>query len=106
MITGILGMSVFSLFNKANVEVSTGYTSQVVNNGMQIMKSNSFESELETLNSTEIERYLASNGQDINASLVALVSDENILPAAEDYLINENTLDELLNKLNLNNLTL
>ncbi|MEO7045517.1 MAG: hypothetical protein ABI091_09455, partial [Ferruginibacter sp.] len=70
----------------------------------QIIKNNSFDQELNTISDNDIEQYLQKRGLDVNAALVASSTDDNSnLPAPEDYINNDNTLDNYLNNANLNN---
>lgn len=104
VITGILGLSVFSVFNnKENLDNNIGQLPVIMTKAGEIIKNKTFDIELNNISDKEIEQYLIQNGQDVNAALVASVIDENNLPGTDEYLTDENTLDEFLNKLNLNN---
>jgi len=104
VITGLLGISMFSLFNNRPDNNTASPDVEVMAEANKIISSNSFEAELASISGKDIEAYLEENGQDVNAALVASVTDdETALPGSEEYLINENTLDEFLNKMNLNN---
>lgn len=103
VISGIMGLSFFSVFNHSS-QKSLGYSAVVMNEASSIVKSNSFDQEFKSLSSDDIEYYLEQSGQDVEAALVASVTEEpNALPAADAYLKDDNTLDEFLNKMNLNN---
>ncbi|MEJ7609704.1 MAG: hypothetical protein WKF88_00855 [Ferruginibacter sp.] len=70
----------------------------------EILKTGSFENEMNSLSDNDIVKYLKENGEDINAALVASsLTDETKLPEASDYLTDENTLDDYLNENNLKN---
>ena len=69
----------------------------------EIIQTNSFEKELASLSDEDIESYLTTRGQDVNAALVASTTDNANLPSSEEYLLNDNRLDEYLNSVNLNN---
>ncbi len=102
VITGLLGLSLFFLFdNKDQVVMPDG---QVMADAEKIIKSNSLDAEFDKLSAADIENYLSENGQDVTAALVATSAVENssILPEAEEYIFDENTLDEYLDKMNLN----
>ncbi len=107
VITGLLGLTLFNIVNKKEVvvtaqETAKNDTSQKIKNAM--LQTGSFDEALQNINSNEIEQYLQQNGQDVNAALVASTTDdESKLPEAADYLLNENTLDEFLDKNNLKN---
>lgn len=104
VITGFLAMGAFFVFNKENSGVVPAQTAVAMKEAKSIIKTNSFDKELASLNDADIVHFLESKGQDVDAALVAsLTEDEKALPEAEDYLINENTLDDVLKNLDLNN---
>jgi hypothetical protein len=105
VVTGLIGISVFSVFNnKSDTGITAKPDATVMAEASKIITTNSFEKELASISGEDIEAYLVQNGQDVNAALVASVTEDvNALPGSEEYLINENTLDEFLNKMNLNN---
>ncbi|MEO6670293.1 MAG: hypothetical protein ABIN36_12500 [Ferruginibacter sp.] len=101
-ITGILGLSLFSVFdNRSHNEISkpdnnpTAFV-EIINDGMDIIKNGSFDKTLEALADDEIVNYLKNDGEDINAALVASVTDEQTLPEQDAYFIDEQTLDNFL----------
>ena len=69
----------------------------------RIVQSNSFDKELDALSGKDIEQYLKQSGQNVEAALVASVTDDANLPSQDEYLYDENTLDEFLKTMNLNN---
>jgi hypothetical protein len=96
-ITGLLGLSLFTIFDKKQGTGSVSeQTSPVIATTNDILKNNSFDKVLETLGDEEIVSYLQDNGEDVNAALVASVTDENNLPNEEEYFIDEKTLDNFL----------
>jgi hypothetical protein len=104
VITGILGLSLFTVFdNKKGNETLPQYSAQVMQQANQIVQSNSFDKELDALSGKDIEQYLKQSGQNVEAALVASVTDDANLPSQDEYLYNDNTLDELLKTINLNN---
>lgn len=104
VITGFLAMGAFFVFNKEKNGTLPAETAVAIKEANSIIKTNSFDKELASLNDADIVTFLESKGQDVDAALVAsLTEDEKALPEAEDYLINENTLDDILKKLDLNN---
>ncbi len=103
VITGILGLSLFTAFDK---KTSTERSSAVVlAQAGKIVKDKSFDQVLETISDEDIVHYLQNNGQDVNAALVASVTDEKTLPNPEDYFIDDKTLDNFLNDLNIKQTT-
>jgi len=104
-VTGLVAISTFFIINKNETGgVVTASNNAVMDTAINIIKTNSFEKEMAGLNDADIVNFLQSKGQDVDAALVAsLTEDDKVLPEAEDYLINENTLDEVLKNLDLNN---
>jgi len=100
-ITGILGLSIFNLATKNNHSNGSALTDPLFASADKIVKENSFDAEFSKLSDKDIEQYLKASGQDVNAALVASAADEANLPAAEDYIINDKTLDEFLNKIDV-----
>ncbi|MEO7265821.1 MAG: hypothetical protein ABIW38_12965 [Ferruginibacter sp.] len=104
VITGLMGLSLFTIFdNKTSNNILPKYSAQVMQQASRIAQSNSFDEELDALSGKDIEQYLKQSGQNVEAALVASVTDETNLPSQEDYLYDENTLDEFLKTMNLNN---
>lgn len=108
VITGLIGLSVISFFNnKSTTERSlfaSAETKTAMADAKQIIKNNSFDQELNTISDKDIQQFLEKRGLDVDAALVASSADDNSnLPSPEDYIINDNTLDNYLNKANLNN---
>jgi hypothetical protein len=101
VVTGLLGISVYTFVNKPlkpNVQ-----TAALMKQADEIIKNNSFDATLESISDKDLEKYLADNGEDVNASLVASTAEDVQLPNAEDYLFDDKTLDNFLNENNLKN---
>lgn len=105
VVTGLIAMSaIFILNKKPGAAAMNAATVAALNDAKSIIKTNSFDKEMASLSDADIVNFLESKGQDVDAALVAsLTEDEKKLPEAEDYLIDENTLDEVLKDLDLNN---
>ena len=101
VITGVLGMGLFTAFDKHSFNDSTGSNAVILAQAGTIVKENSFDKILETISDEDIVHYLQNNGQDVNAALVASITDEKILPNPEDYITDDQALDNLLNDLNI-----
>ncbi|HNP53943.1 MAG TPA: hypothetical protein PKK69_04985 [Ferruginibacter sp.] len=99
--TGLIGLSLFNLGGASNnEEVAAELSPAVMAQAKQIIQNKSFDATLETISDDEITHFLQDNGQDVNSALVAsLTTDDASLPDADEYLINDETLDQLLNKL-------
>jgi hypothetical protein len=101
-ITGILGLSLFSLFdNKTVHENIPQSSSSIFAQAAEILKNNSFDKTMESLGDDEIINYLNNDGEDVNAALVASVTDEKTLPEEDAYFIDEKTLDNFLSEQNI-----
>lgn len=90
VITGFIGLSVISIFDKKGETDSIRSNTEIAFN---------FDEALSTVTDADIVNYLQKDGQDVNAALVASVSDDKNLPDQVDYLTDENTLDNLLDQL-------
>lgn len=103
VVTGLIGLSILFLVNKSNGDKTNAGQTAVLTEARQIINTNSFEKEFSSVSDAAIVSFLESKGQDVEAALVASLTDEKNLPDADEYLINENTLDEVLKTLDLNN---
>lgn len=93
--TGLIGFSIFSMFTNNN---KPAINSQVMAEANSIVANGTFDAELSTLSATDIENYLQESGHDPDAAVAAAAINDNNLPDQLDYLLNENTLDDYLNK--------
>lgn len=104
-ITAVMAVSVWFALNN-NQDLTNGtITAAVKQEAEKILVNNSFEQEMSTVSDAAIVEFLESKGQNVEAALVASytdVEDETKLPDATDYMMNEHTLDELLETLQLN----
>jgi hypothetical protein len=102
VVVGLLGFGAIKFI--ANTKTNNE-TLAVVKEANEILKTNSFDAALASVSDKEIEKYLSQNGGDVNAALVAAsIDDDNTtLPEVDDYLFDDNTLDNFLNENNLKN---
>lgn len=101
-IVGMLGLGIYYNINKKPVLDLA--TAQAIKEGNTIIQKGSFDIELNSLSATELENYLTDNGGDVNAALVAAAAnDEADLPTVDDYLVDENALNNFLQSNNLQN---
>lgn len=103
-ITSVMALSVWFIMDN-NKPTTGNMTAAVQQEAKKILVNNSFEQEMSTISDAAIVEFLESKGQNVEAALVASytdVEDESKLPDATDYMLNENTLDELLQTLQLN----
>lgn len=103
VITGIISLSVIFVLNRNNpVTNAPAQNIAVMSQAMQIIKTNNFDREMESVSDAAIVAFLEDKGQNVEAALVASLADDKNLPEADDYIFN-NALDEVLNTLDLNN---
>ncbi len=105
VITGILGLSIISLLDKTENGDETMQPFTVMAQANVILKTNSFDQVLSTVSDDDIVNYLQNNGEDVNAALVASVTDDKNLPDEVEYLTDDQTLNNLLNELKVNEST-
>lgn len=94
VITGIIGLSVVSVFNKKE-------SSYLIQDNTEIasIDPKNIDEAFSTLTDADIVNYLQKDGQDVNAALVASITDDKNLPDQVDYLTDDKTLDNLLSEL-------
>lgn len=105
VISGMIGLSVFSIFDKKTNSEELLPSTSVVTTGEEKPTDSNFDKMLETVSDDEIVQYLENNGEDVNTALVASATEEGNLPGEEDYLLDENALDNFLNDNNIKNTT-
>ncbi len=104
VITGLLGLTIINTVDRNDIKVAEEISVQTaINDAQKIIKTGTFDKELESVSDKDIEKYLQQAGQDVNAALVAAsTDDETTLPEASDYLLDENALENYLKEKNLN----
>ena len=106
VITGLLGLTIINIVDRKDIKVAeeiSVQTATAINDAQKIIKTGTFDKELESISDKDIEQYLQQDGQDVNAALVAAsTDDETTLPEAAEYLLDENALDNYLKEKNLN----
>lgn len=65
------------------------------------LKVQDVDQELAKISDADIVKYLEANGTDVKTALVVGSTDNNELPAEEDYLLDEKALDKYLNTINI-----
>ncbi len=96
--TGLLGWLIFMGLNNS----STGtIPTHELTEAARIVKTNSFEKEMDALDDNEIISYLNASGHDVKTAIVASLTVENNLPAPEEYIFDEKTLDNYLHAVNI-----
>ncbi|MFT3909078.1 MAG: hypothetical protein QM737_06590 [Ferruginibacter sp.] len=106
-ISGMIGLSLFSLFDQKNgIEKPASGSSELIlvnifDKANEIIKNDSFDKMMESLGDDEIEGYLKNDGEDINAALVASLTDEKTLPSEDDYFTDDKALENFLTEQNI-----
>ena len=99
-IAGLIGWGAFWISQRSNITADQQLTA-ALQEAQSILSNNNFEAEMKSLTDDDIVQYLHLNGSDVNAALVASLADEGNIPSEEEYLYNEQTLDRVLQKLNV-----
>ncbi|MGB4935403.1 MAG: hypothetical protein WBO30_00195 [Ferruginibacter sp.] len=95
--TGVMALGVFQFTQPADEFVLPEY----VTAGLQV---ENVDMELAKISDADIVKYLEASGTDVNAAMVANSIDKNELPAQEDYLLDDQALDNYLNSINIDDL--
>ncbi|MCY7291935.1 MAG: hypothetical protein LH615_07100 [Ferruginibacter sp.] len=106
VVTGLIGIGIINIQDRSDEklpdEVSI-QTAATISSANDILKTGTFDKELETVSDNDIVKYLQQGGQDVNAALVAASTDDvSTLPEPAEYLLDENALDNYLKEKNLN----
>ncbi len=106
VIAGILGISLVNLYINYTAKAALRAENELaIIKAKEILNKGSFNIELNSLKEEDIVGYLTMNGDDVDAALVASTIDEQNLPEAEEYIYNDNTLNNFLNELNIDHQT-
>ncbi len=106
IVTGVIGLSSLINLNSAsktamnkdnNISVSSS-----IQTASQYKNEQQINAAIATLSDDEIIKYLERNGNDIDNGVLTKSIDDNDLPSANDYLLDEKTLDTYLNQINKN----
>ena len=100
IITGLIGLSLFSLLNAPEEKSNLLYAE-----AKKIINSGKYEEVFKSLTEEEIENYLSAEGHDVQAALVANAAYNKELPDEIDYLLTENTLDDFLKECNIDKIS-
>lgn len=98
VITGIIGLSVISVVDNRQAENVVDQTAVADSNNSS---EKNFDDAVAKISDEDIMAYLKTSGDDVNAALVASATDNKNLPEEVDYLLDDKTLDNLLNELNI-----
>lgn len=95
--TGMMALSVFKFTGTQKQVALPDY----VTAGLKVQD---VDQELAKVSDDDIVKYLEDNGTDVKTAIVAGSMDNNELPAQEDYLLDDKTLDKYLNSINIDDL--
>lgn len=98
--TGAMALGVFKFTGTGSTEKIDAVTAK----GLEIAKENKFDEELAKVSDADIVKYLEDNNADVDAATLVNPEDDAELPAREDYLTDDKTLDKYLNSIDLNEL--
>lgn len=98
VLTGLLGLGIFSRFSNSSpsIQTSLAMNENVMKNAETIIKKDNFDEVLASLKDEDIVKYLESNGENVEVALVASVAENSNLPDPIDYMLDDKTLDHLL----------
>ncbi len=95
VIVGLIGFAIFINLPKNHDEG----ISLIEKEAQKIISNNSFETEFQQIDEKEMANYLEENGYDVNAALVASLTEDEIILENDDLLIDEEATDNYLNQL-------
>ncbi|HUS00745.1 MAG TPA: hypothetical protein VMY77_03415 [Chitinophagaceae bacterium] len=101
VITGVIGVSSFLMFNTPQATKSNEMSVAIKEAG-KFKNEKQLNGAIATLSDDEIIKYLEKTGTDIDNEALAAGIDENALPEAKDYMLDENILETYLNETNKN----
>ena len=100
VVTGLLGFGLYTFnFESDTAEVNPAIMAQAD----KIIETNNIDAVFNSLTEEDITDYMTSKGSNIDAALVASTMNDTDLPAAEDYLFDEETLNDYLKEKNILN---
>jgi hypothetical protein len=88
----IIGIGIYFITNRNDQDFNT----LAMNKAKEIIKNNSFDKELNNLNEMDMVEYLKESGHDINAAILASNSSEVEKINDEDFIFDENLLNNYL----------
>jgi hypothetical protein len=97
---GLIGWGALWISQRSNITADEELAA-ALQEAHSILANNNFDSEMKTLSDDDIVQYLHLNGSDVNAALVASLADDGNIPSEDEYLYNEQTLDRVLQKVNV-----
>lgn len=99
VVTGVIGLSSLMMFNKSQQSTGAGID-EAINTASKFKNEQQINGAIATLSDDEIIKYLDRTGDALDNETLATSVDESELPATQDYLLEENTLETYLDKTN------
>ena len=103
VLTGVTIVSSLMFFNRSsdNQQTSSSVTSSI-QTASQFKSEQQVKAAIATLSDEEIIKYLEKTATDLDSEILTTSIDANELPAPNEYLLDENTLDSYLDETNKN----
>ncbi len=107
VITGVMALGVYKYIQqpvnpKVFVGTQVAALAPAIEKGMK-MNDQQLNAGLDSLTKEDIARYLENNGSDVDMSLLSSNSEDIDLPSQDEYLLDDKTLENYLNKINFQN---
>ena len=107
VVIALLGLSITTIIKRNRIiEEDRNYSAYVMQEANRILISKSFEDKLNSLEEEDVVNYLQENGLDINAALVASLSDEKEIILKDDDFYDGETLGNYLHQLKITETTI
>jgi len=103
----LLGLSITTIMKRNRIiEEDSNYSAYVMQEANRILISKSFEDKLNSIEEEDVVNYLQENGLDVNAALVASLSDEKETFLKDDDFYDGETLVNYLHQLKITGSTI
>lgn len=102
VVAGVVAISSLQIFNH-NSNSSAVANNEVMQLASQYKTPEQVDKGIASLSDDEIVKYLEKNGTILDEETISKNVDTTELPSADDYLINENALNNYLNEINVSN---
>ena len=107
VVIALLGLSLTAIIKHNRImEEENNYSAYVMQEANRILISKSFEDNLNSLEEEDVVKYLQDNGLDVNAALVASLSDEKEIILKDDDFYDGETLGNYLHQLKITEATI
>lgn len=102
VVTGFIGLSALINFNSSQPTFESTTVTSDGKSAAEFKNESQLNAAIAMLPEEDIINYLEGTGNDIDNEVLSTSIDENELPSANDYLLNEQTLDIYLNQIEQN----